>query len=89
MGPPQANAPTSRPAAGLATAGLVLGLLSLTTWWLPIVSWGIPVVGVIFSWLGRRSTRRLQATTGLIASAVGLLLGLGYTIYVIYGNLPR
>src|SRR5436305_8343876 len=45
--------PASEPGSGMAVAGLVLGILSLVTWWFLYVGLPIAIVGIIMGTLGR------------------------------------
>lgn len=60
-----------------AIAGFVLGVLSvLVAFFLPvspIFSIFLSIVGVICSWLGRRSQRRGLANAGLVLASISLL----------------
>lgn len=58
---------------GQATAGLVLGAVSLLAWCIPILGLPISIVGIVFSSLGMKSSKRGLALAGLIMSIVGLL----------------
>ena len=62
---------------GMAVAGLVLGIISMFTWWY-LFTLPIPIVGIILSALGRRSaTRRTMATWGLVLSIISIALTIG------------
>jgi hypothetical protein len=62
--------------SGMAVAGFTLGIISLITWIIPLlIGLPIPVLGIIFSALGLRSTsRRTMATIGLVLSILGLTI---------------
>lgn len=63
---------------GMAVAGLVLGIISVATFIIPglnYIDFLVPILGIIFSAMGRRSyTRRTMATWGLVLSIIGLAL---------------
>lgn len=71
---------------GLGTASLVLGILSLVTWFL-VIGGLFGIVAVILGFLGRGKAKRREADNGgmalagIITGAVGILL----TILVIVG----
>ena len=60
--------------AGKATAGLVLGIVSMITW--PTIFIGIitSIIGIVLSNAGKNSSRSGQGIAGLILSIVGLVL---------------
>jgi hypothetical protein len=58
---------------GVATASLVLGIISIIAWLLPILGLPLSIIGVVLGHLGRRLTvRRGRATTGLVLSYIAL-----------------
>ena len=64
--------------------GLGLGIGGLATFWWPFVGFMTSICGMIFSVLGRKSvTAKGRATTGLILSIIGLVLGLMFTVTLI------
>ena len=76
---PGVGVPLNQPQQGngLAVAGLVLGIISMFTWWF-LFTLPIPIVGIILSVLGRRSaTRRTMATWGLVLSIISIALTIG------------
>ena len=57
----------------MAVASLVLGILSLVTFWFLFLGLPLSIVGIIMGALGRRSiSRRGIATAGLVCSIIGL-----------------
>ncbi|MDB4894812.1 MAG: hypothetical protein JWN15_1074 [Firmicutes bacterium] len=59
-----------------ATAGFVLGLVSLLAWILPFIGLPVTVTGLVLSIRGLRSSRSGLATAGLILSVIWLLVTL-------------
>src|SRR2546421_9048846 len=77
--PATSSAPMHQPAQrnGLATASLVLGIISMIAWLLPILGLPLSIIGVVLGHLGRHLTvRRRRATTGLVLSYIALGLTL-------------
>lgn len=62
--------------AGLAIAGLVMGIISLVASLLPLCGFPLAIGGLVFSILGRKSSRRTMATVGLVLSSIGMALTL-------------
>jgi hypothetical protein len=76
--------PVSEPGAGMAVASLVLGILSIVTFWAWFLVVPLSVVGIIMGALGRRSiSRRGLAIAGLICSIIGLAVFL--IVYIAIG----
>jgi len=66
-------APASEPGSGMAVASLVLGILSIVTFWAWFLVVPLSIVGIILGALGRRSvSRRGIAIAGLVCSIIGL-----------------
>jgi hypothetical protein len=61
---------------GKATAGMVLGIISLLFWCLPILGLPVSIVGLVLSNKGLKSNSRGQAMAGLITSIIGLVLSI-------------
>lgn len=78
-------APASDSRGGFAIAGLVLGILSILSSWIPFCGLPLPIVGIVMSALGRRSySHRTMALVGLILSIVAIVIGVAITaIYLI------
>ncbi|WND34826.1 DUF4190 domain-containing protein [Streptomyces sp. BB1-1-1] len=81
---------TPMPSNGMGTAGLVLGIIAAVgfcLWPLAIV---LGVLGVIFGGLGRAKAGRGEATNGgqalagIICAIVGIALGIGFGLLVIF-----
>lgn len=70
--------------AGLATASLVLGVLSLAFVWIPLVgmiAWILAPLGLIFGLVAlRRPIGRGAALAGAICSGIGLLACIGWLL---------
>ncbi len=65
---------------GLAIASLVLGILSLCSFFFWFCSGPLGVVGIILGFLAVRSPSRPMAMAGIILSIVGLILTIVITI---------
>ena len=70
---------------GRMLLGLVLGVFSLILWWLPVIGCLIAATGLIIS-IRRfhQITARKTAYAGVILNSVGLLLGLVFTVGIIF-----
>jgi hypothetical protein len=74
------SAPASDSRAGFAIAGLVLGILSILSSWIPFCGLPLPIIGIVMSALGRRSfSHRTIAMVGLILSIVAIVIGVAIT----------
>jgi hypothetical protein len=68
-----------RPSSGLATAGLVFGILGLVGFWIPVGDVLLSGLGVLFSGMGLAQTRgdlvsgRGRAIGGLVCGIIGLI----------------
>ena len=56
-----------------ALIGLILGLASFLGFLIPIAGVGCAIAGIVFSVIGRRSSRRGMALAGLVLSIIGLI----------------
>ena len=74
--------------SGKATAGMVLGIISVIAWFIPLFGFPVTIVGIVLSSFGISSHYRGQAIAGLalniifliitaINSFLGMLIGLG------------
>ncbi len=73
--------------SGMATAALVIGILSIVTLCCSPLSVILGALGIIFSLLSRKGKARLQgnAMSGLVISVIGIILGILVTIgYIFY-----
>jgi hypothetical protein len=59
---------------GIGTAGFVLALVALFGSWLPVASWILWILGIIFSFIGLFRRPRGLAIAGFIISAFSLVL---------------
>lgn len=57
-----------------AITGLVFGLISIVAWLLPLIGFPITILGIIFSSLGIKSSKKSLAIAGLVLSIIFLLL---------------
>lgn len=67
--------------SGYATAGLVLGIVSLITWILPLLGYPVSIVGIVMASNGLRSERKSMAGWGLGLSIVGLVATIFSSIF--------
>src|SRR6266550_2914960 len=72
--------PTAAPASnGVATAGMVLGILGVVLFWLPVVGFAMAIVAVVLGGVGLSRANmggggRGQAIAGLVLGVVGIAL---------------
>lgn len=77
-----AAAPDSNSRNGFAIAGLVLGIISILSSWIPLCGLPLPIIGIVMSALGRRSySHRTMALVGLILSIVAIVIGVTITAF--------
>jgi hypothetical protein len=77
-------APQSEPGSGLAIAGLILGIISIPSFFIFYVSIPVAIIGIVLSALGRRSvSRRKMATWGLALSIIGLFLAVAFIVLIV------
>ncbi len=72
------------PWKNFATTGFVLGIISICTFFMisPAIMCGIP--GIVFAALGRRSeVNNSKATTGLVLSILGTILGICFPFIIL------
>lgn len=73
---------------GAATAGLILGILSLAICWLPGLSFIPSLLGLLFSIIGaarKNAGGKGRAIAGLIMSGIGLLIAVLY-LFVMFSD---
>lgn len=58
---------------GAATAGLVLGIISLLAWVIPLFGAPISIIGIVQSTKGLKSENRGGAISGLVLSIIGIV----------------
>jgi len=69
------NVPTNNKADGQATAGFVLGLVSIIAWFIPLFGYPVTICGIVFSAKGLKSSKNKGlATAGLILSIIFLVV---------------
>ncbi len=77
--PPQSN--------GMATVGLVLGILGFILSWIPLIGiwigWILGILAIIFSGIG--IARAGQTNMGKVAAIIGLVLGI---LTIIFKSIP-
>ncbi len=61
---------------GKATAGLVLGIVSMVAWFIPLIGLPMSIIGIVYSSKGLKSAKRGKAIAGLVLSIIGLVLSL-------------
>lgn len=57
-----------------AVTGFILGLVSILAWFIPLFGFPITILGIIFSSLGLKSSKKNLAIAGLVLSIVFLLV---------------
>ena len=58
---------------GAATAGLVLGIISLVAWLIPLISLPVCIIGLIQSIRGVKSQNRAAANGGIVMNIIGMV----------------
>lgn len=89
---PRGCAAAEQPGSGGATAGFVLGLLSLVAWILPIAGFPVSGIGLYMSIKGRNSPQGGLAIAGIVLNSIGLLLSFinsALGVYLAVQNMPR
>jgi hypothetical protein len=86
-GAPEWGRPAGGTRNGMGIAGLVLGVLSLIP---PLTLLVFPgILGVVFGILGRRRTKRAEASnggmalSGIITGSLGVLFGVAFWVFVV------
>ena len=69
---------------GLSIAGMILGIISIFTMLFFYLSIPIGVVGLVLSLIGKNKGGKSFAIAGIITSIVGILLGIGMIIFVLW-----
>lgn len=73
----QANVQGDPSKNGLATAALVVGIISLlTSFFLGVLAIFPAIVGVVLGIMGRKAANKGQATAGLILSIIAIVFGI-------------
>lgn len=68
-----------RKSSGMAIAGLIMGIFTLIFCWVPVVSWILGLLGLIFSIIGiakKNGGAKGAAITGLVLTILGAILGI-------------
>lgn len=65
--------PARESSNGIGTAGFVLSLLTFVLGWVPVLSWILWILGLIFSAIGMSKKPRGLAIAGFIISLIDLL----------------
>jgi hypothetical protein len=91
--PPPSTPPTqtiniqpavAQPSNGMAVAAMVLGIVGLLIFWIPIVGWICPIVGLILGLVAlQRPYGKGMAIAGVACSAVALLIKVVFWVLVI------
>lgn len=66
---------------GKATAGFVLGLVSIIAWIIPLFGIPVSVIGIIMSALGIKSEKKTKAIVGLVFSIIFLIATIINAVY--------
>ena len=85
--PPMPGMPPGgqQPASGMATASLILGIVSLVLavafFWIPVVPQIIAIVGVVLGYMAKKQGNTAgMATAGIVMSIIALAWGLTWFI---------
>lgn len=58
---------------GLATAALVLGIISIIAWFIPLAGYPITILAIVFGAKGRVSAKKGRATAGMVLGIIFLV----------------
>ncbi|HEX3790409.1 MAG TPA: DUF4190 domain-containing protein [Pseudonocardiaceae bacterium] len=90
MQPPYPQFGYYRPStSGLSVAGMVIGILSLTMWWVPVLGLVISLVGLLLSARGIAHTRRGPRSgygmgiAGLVCSLLSLIPAIVVAVFAV------
>lgn len=68
-----------RKSSGMAIAGLIMGIFTLIFCWVPVVSWILGLLGLIFSIIGiakKNGGAKGAAIAGLVLTILGAIIGI-------------
>ena len=72
------------PSNGLAVASMVLGIIAIFTFWIPFLGWVPVALGLILGLIAlSRPYGRGMAITGVICSALALIVKLAFLVFLI------
>lgn len=57
---------------GMATASLILGIISLLAWLLPLFGYPVSIIGLILGIISNKKEKNKFSKIGIILSAIGL-----------------
>lgn len=57
---------------GMATASLILGIISLLAWLLPLFGYPVSIIGLILGIISNKNEKNKFSKIGIILSAIGL-----------------
>ena len=72
---------------GLGIASLVLGISSITFWWVPFLGLASGIIGIVCSAKQRKSHSNGIATGGLVTSIIGVVISAIYNFLILIGIL--
>jgi hypothetical protein len=67
---------------GMATASLVLGIVTYVAWCFPILPMIASIAGLVLGILGLKSNRRGQAIAGIVLSGMAVAVVIAYPVFV-------
>lgn len=76
---------------GIATAGLVCGIIAVVLCWVPVIGWILAILGIVFGGVGmsrasKGAPNKGQAVAGVVLGIVSLLLYI-FLVAVAYNSL--
>ncbi len=74
---------------GLGITSMVLGIISILSCWTMVISGLCAAIGAAFGvyYLSKRKEERGFAITGIAASAVGLILSIGFALVIVFAGI--
>ena len=73
--------PAAQPSTGLAVASMVLGIISVFTFWIPFLGWIPVVIGLVLGFVAlSKPYGRGMAITGIVCSGLALLAKIAFWV---------
>lgn len=76
----------SSPSNGMAIAALILGVVSVTVAWFPLISYITAILAIVFGFIGMKNPhQKALAIVGIVLGFLTFILKIGFWILIIIG----